>query len=201
MHSILIAGVDLGTTKTLAVIAEVHEDPFLRRDLKILGVGQAPSVGMRQVVTHIEDATKSVKAAMEEAELMAGVEVNSVYAGIAGGHIKGFNSHGIVAGKDREIRQLDLEPQNGLPTTRQHGGIDGMAIYLVQCTHNSALPRCHIDIRLRARPGAQSEGERKDRRSPDHCSSSSPPPATNFTSSEIRLTAPCVSSMLSPGAK
>ena len=62
MHSILIAGVDLGTTKTCAVIAEVHEDPFMRRDLKILGVGQAKSTGMRQVVTHIEETTESVKA-------------------------------------------------------------------------------------------------------------------------------------------
>ena len=66
MHSILIAGVDLGTTTTRAVIAEVHEDPFMRRELKILGVGQAKSTGMRQVVTHIEETTEAVKAALEE---------------------------------------------------------------------------------------------------------------------------------------
>ena len=109
MHSILIAGVDLGTTKTLAVIAEVHEDPFLRRDLKILGVGQAPSVAMRQVVTHIEDATKSVKAAMEEAELMAGAKVDRVYVGISGEHVRATTSPGVVAVIDDEISSLDLE--------------------------------------------------------------------------------------------
>ena len=109
MHSILIAGVDLGTTKTCAVIAGVHEDPFLRRDLKILGVGQAPSVGMRQVVTHIEDTTKSVKAAMEEAELMAGAKVDRVYVGISGEHVRAATSPGVVAVMDEEISSLDLE--------------------------------------------------------------------------------------------
>ena len=109
MHSLLIAGVDLGTTKTCAVIAEVHEDPFLRRDLKILGVGQAPSVGMRQVVTQIEDATKSVKAAMEEAELMAGAKVDRVYVGISGEHVRAATSPGVVAVMDEEISSLDLE--------------------------------------------------------------------------------------------
>ncbi len=108
MHSILIAGVDLGTTKTCAVIAEVHEDPFLRRDLKILGVGQARSTGMRQVVTHIEEATESVKAAMDEAELMAGVKVDRVYVGISGEHVRAATSPGVVAVVDEEISSFDL---------------------------------------------------------------------------------------------
>ena len=108
MRSILIAGVDLGTTKTCAVIAEVHEDPFLRRDLKILGVGQAPSPGMRQIVTHIEEATESVKSAMEEAELMAGAKVDRVYVGISGEHVRAKTSPGVVAVVDDEISAFDL---------------------------------------------------------------------------------------------
>ena len=109
MHSILIAGVDLGTTKTCAVIAEVHEDPFLRRELKILGVGQAKSTGMRQVVTHIEETTESVKAALEEAELMAGVNVDRVYVGISGEHIRAMTSPGVVAVSEDEVSRFDLQ--------------------------------------------------------------------------------------------
>ncbi len=108
MHSILIAGVDLGTTKTCAVIAEVHEDPFLRRDLKILGVGQARSMGMREIITHIEEATESVKAAMEEAELMAGAKVDRVYVGISGQHVRAATSPGVVAVMDDDISSFDL---------------------------------------------------------------------------------------------
>jgi len=108
MHSILVAGVDLGTTKTCAVIAEIHEDPFLRRDLKILGVGQARSMGMRHVVTHIEEATESVKTAMEEAELMAGAKVDRVYVGISGEHVQAATSLGVVAVMDDDISSFDL---------------------------------------------------------------------------------------------
>ena len=109
MSSILIAGVDLGMTKTCAVIAEVHEDPFLRRDLKILGVGQAHSTGMRQTVTHIEEATNSVRAAMQEAELMAGARVDRVYVGISGEHVRAATSPGVVAVMDEEISFFDLK--------------------------------------------------------------------------------------------
>jgi cell division protein FtsA len=109
MHSILIAGVDLGTTQTRAVIAEVHEDPFMRRELKILGVGQAKSTGMRQVVTHIEETTESVKAALEEAKLMAGVNVDRVYVGISGEHIKAMTSPGVVAVTEDEVSRFDLQ--------------------------------------------------------------------------------------------
>ena len=109
MHSILIAGVDLGTTKTCAVIAEVHEDRFLRRDLKILGVGQAHSTGMRQTVTHIEETTNSVRAAMHEAELMAGARVDRVYVGISGEHVRAATSPGVVAVTDDEISSFDLQ--------------------------------------------------------------------------------------------
>lgn len=109
MSSILVTGLDIGTTKTCAVIAEVSADPRERDDLKILGVGQARTSGMRQVVTHIEETTESVSAALKEAELMAGVVVDRAYVGIGGDHIHGCVSPGMVAVTDEEITLGDLE--------------------------------------------------------------------------------------------
>ncbi len=109
MRSILVTGLDIGTTKTCAVIAEVSADPRERNDLKILGVGQARTSGMRQVVTHIEETTESVSAALREAELMAGVAVDLAYVGIAGDHIHGCVSPGMVAVTDEEITLGDLQ--------------------------------------------------------------------------------------------
>ena len=109
MNQILIAGIDLGTTNTCAVIAEVPQGPILRRELNILGVGQAKTAGMQEVITHIDETTESIKAAMAEAELMAGAEVDGVYVGIRGDHIKTMVSPGIVAIQDDEISHSDLE--------------------------------------------------------------------------------------------
>ncbi|GMR13046.1 MAG: cell division protein FtsA [Gemmatimonadota bacterium] len=109
MSSSLVTGLDIGTTKTCAVIAEVSADPRQREDLKILGVGQARTSGMRQVVTHIEETTESVSAALKEAELMAGVVVDRAYVGIGGDHIHGCVSPGMVAVTDEEITLGDLE--------------------------------------------------------------------------------------------
>ena len=109
MRSILVTGLDIGTTKTCAVIAEVSADPRERGNLKILGVGQARTSGMRQVVTHIEETTESVGAALKEAELMAGVVVDRAYVGIGGDHIHGCVSPGMVAVTDEEITLGDLE--------------------------------------------------------------------------------------------
>lgn len=100
----IIVGLDIGTTKIACIIGEISED-----GLDIIGVGSHPSTGLRKgVVINIDATISSIKKAVEEAELMAGCEVNTVYAGIAGGHIKGFNSHGIVAIKDKEVRPSDL---------------------------------------------------------------------------------------------
>ena len=109
MNPILIAGVDLGTTRTCAVIAEIPQDPILRRDLNILGVGQAKTTGMQDVITHIDETTESIKTAIAEAELMASAEVDRVYVGIRGDHIKTMVSPGIVAVKDEEISYADIE--------------------------------------------------------------------------------------------
>ena len=101
----LIVGLDIGTTKICAVVGEVTGD-----NINIIGIGTHPSVGLRKgVVVNIESTVESIKKAVEEAELMAGCEISSVYAGIAGGHITGFNSHGIIAVKGTEITQGDVD--------------------------------------------------------------------------------------------
>jgi cell division protein FtsA len=101
----IIIGLDIGTTKICAIVGEVTPD-----GVDIIGMGTAPSRGLRKgCVINIESTVASIKKAVEEAELMAGCEIHSVYAGIAGGHIRGFNSHGIVAVKDREVNEADIE--------------------------------------------------------------------------------------------
>lgn len=102
----LIVGLDIGTTKICCVIAERDDEG----KLKIIGIGTNHSRGLRKgVVVDIDSTIESIKASVEEAELMAGVEVDSAYVGIAGGHIKGFNSHGIIAVKGKEVSDADKE--------------------------------------------------------------------------------------------
>lgn len=105
MSGEIVVGLDIGTTKICAVVAEVRPD-----GIEVIGMGSHPSEGLRKgVVINIEHTVNSIKEAVEEAETMAGCEISSVYAGIAGGHIKGFNSHGVIALKDREVTQKDIE--------------------------------------------------------------------------------------------
>src|SRR5512138_3450666 len=101
----LIVGLDIGTTKICAIVGNATED-----GLDIIGIGTSPSRGLRKgVVINIESTVASIKKAVEEAELMAGCEIKSVYAGIAGGHIKGFNSNGVIAIKNREVAADDVK--------------------------------------------------------------------------------------------
>jgi len=101
----LIVGLDIGTTKICAVVGEVSG-----HDINIIGIGTHPSIGLRKgVVVNIESTVESIQKAVEEAELMAGCEISSVYAGIAGGHITGFNSRGIIAIKGPEITKQDVD--------------------------------------------------------------------------------------------
>lgn len=101
----LIVGLDIGTTKICAIVGEVTASG----NIDIVGIGSHPSKGLRKgVVINIESTVNSIKHAVREAELMAGCQISHVYAGIAGGHIKGFNSHGIVAVKEREVSQADV---------------------------------------------------------------------------------------------
>jgi cell division protein FtsA len=101
----IIVGLDIGTSKVCSVVGEMTE-----RGVEIIGVGIHPSQGLRKgVVINIESTVNSIKKAVEEAELMAGCEIHTVFTGIAGGHIKGFNSHGIVALKGKEVTDRDVE--------------------------------------------------------------------------------------------
>lgn len=101
----LVVGLDIGTTKICAIVGEVGND-----GIDVVGIGTHPSKGLRKgVVVNIESTVTSIRKAVEEAELMAGCEITSAYAGIAGGHIKGLNSHGIVAIKDREVNAQDVD--------------------------------------------------------------------------------------------
>jgi cell division protein FtsA len=104
-HGNIIVGLDIGTTKICAVVGEVAGDK-----INVVGIGTHPSIGLRKgVVVNIESTVESIQKAIEEAELMAGCEISSVYAGIAGGHITGFNSRGIVAIKGPEVTQQDVD--------------------------------------------------------------------------------------------
>jgi cell division protein FtsA len=101
----VVVGLDIGTTKICTVVGEMVDD-----QVNIIGLGTYPSKGLRKgVVINIESTVQSIKKAVEEAELMAGCEITSVYAGIAGGHIKGINSHGVIAVKNREITASDVK--------------------------------------------------------------------------------------------
>ncbi|MBT0663794.1 cell division protein FtsA [Geobacter pelophilus] len=101
----LLVGLDIGTTKICAIVGNATED-----GIEIVGIGTSPSRGLRKgVVINIESTVAAIRKAVEEAELMAGCEIKSVYAGIAGGHIRGFNSQGIIAIKNREVSSEDVK--------------------------------------------------------------------------------------------
>lgn len=101
-----ICGLDVGTTKICAIIGEINQDGMV----DIIGVGTAPSRGLRKgVVVNIDHTVAGIRKAIEDAELMAGCQIESVFSGISGGHIKGINSHGVIAIKSREVTGVDVE--------------------------------------------------------------------------------------------
>jgi cell division protein FtsA len=102
----LIVGLDIGTSKVVALVGEVSPDG----SIEVIGMGRHSSKGLKRgVVVNIEATVHSIQRAVEEAELMAGCEIRSVYAGIAGSHIRSLNSHGIVAIRDFEVSQADVD--------------------------------------------------------------------------------------------
>ena len=102
----LIVGLDIGTSKIVAMVAEILPDGRM----EIIGIGQHPSRGLKKgVVVNIESTVNAIQRALEEAELMADCKIREVYTGIAGSHIKSFNSHGMVAIKDKEVSQMDVD--------------------------------------------------------------------------------------------
>ncbi len=102
----LIVALDVGTSKVVAIVGEVNAE----NEIEIIGIGSHPSRGMKKgVVVNIESTVQSIQRAVEEAELMAGCQIHSVHAGIAGSHIKSLNSHGIVAIRDKEVTNGDVD--------------------------------------------------------------------------------------------
>ncbi|MGD8558564.1 MAG: cell division protein FtsA [Gammaproteobacteria bacterium] len=102
----LMVGLDIGTSKIGAIVADVSDDGVI----EVIGIGSHPSKGLKKgVVVNIESTTQSIQRAVEEAELMAGCQIDSVFAGIAGSHIQSLNSHGIVAIRDKEVSQADVD--------------------------------------------------------------------------------------------
>ena len=102
----MIVGLDIGTSKVVAIVGQIKPDGAV----DIVGIGSQPSRGMKKgVVVDIEATVRSIQRAVEEAELMAGCQIHSVYAGLAGSHVRSLNSHGIVAIRDREVTQADID--------------------------------------------------------------------------------------------
>jgi len=102
----IIVGLDIGTSKVAAIVATVNEQNVI----EVLGIGSHVSRGLKKgVVVNIESTVQSIRRAVEEAELMSGCQIESVFAGIAGSHIRSLNSHGIVAIRDREVQQADVD--------------------------------------------------------------------------------------------
>ena len=109
----VIAALDIGSAKTTVVIAEAIGDLRRQTSIKVLGVGQARTTGLRKgIVSDIEETTRSIRKAMEDAERMAGVRIESIYAGIAGEHVRAMTSTGIVAGYGDEITRSDVNRAN-----------------------------------------------------------------------------------------
>ena len=102
----LMVGIDIGTSKVVAIVGEITPEG----KLNIVGLGSHPSQGLKRgVVVNIDSTVQSIQRAVEEAELMAGCQIYSAYTGIAGSHIRSINSHGIVAIRDREVTQSDVD--------------------------------------------------------------------------------------------
>lgn len=101
----LIVGLDVGTTKVCVVVGEITDD-----GVDIIGIGQHPSKGLRKgVIVNIDATIEAIRRAVEEAELMAGCDILSVYASVSGSHVKGINSNGIVSVKSKTITEKDME--------------------------------------------------------------------------------------------
>src|SRR5215204_3155707 len=102
----LIVGLDIGTSKVTALVGEYSPG----NPIEVIGIGSHESRGLKRgVVVDIESTVQSIQRASEEAELMAGCEIRSVFAGIAGSHVRSLNSHGVVAIRDREVTEADVQ--------------------------------------------------------------------------------------------
>lgn len=149
MSNNLIVGLDIGTTKIAAVVGEQTHD-----GINIIGIGNAETKGLREgVVVNIESTVQSIKKALEEAELMAGCQIRSIYAGIAGKHVQGINSHGVIAITGREVtlkdmdRAIDAARAVAIPLDREVIHVIPQA-YLVDDQHGISDPLGMSGVRL-----------------------------------------------------
>ena len=116
----LIVGLDIGTSKVVTVVGELAA----QNTVEIIGIGSHPSRGLKRgVVVNIESTVQSIQRSVEEAELMAGCEIHTVYAGIAGSHVRSLNSHGIVAIRDKEVTSSDVDRVSCAPRRRRQEAI------------------------------------------------------------------------------
>jgi cell division protein FtsA len=148
----LIAGLDLGTTKVCAIVGEQVDD-----GIDIIGIGCVPSRGLKKgVVVNIESTVQAIKAAIDQAESMAGCEINTVYAGIAGSHVRGLNKHGVAAIAAREVTDADvqrvLEQSKAIPLPSDRQVIHVLPQeYIVDDQDGIAKPVGMNGVRLEAR--------------------------------------------------
>jgi cell division protein FtsA len=148
----LIAGLDLGTTKVCAIVGEQVDD-----GIDIIGIGSVPSRGLKKgVVVNIESTVQAIKAAIDQAESMAGCEINTVYAGIAGSHVRGLNKHGVAAIAAREVTDADvqrvLEQSKAIPLPSDRQVIHVLPQeYIVDDQDGIAKPVGMNGVRLEAR--------------------------------------------------
>jgi cell division protein FtsA len=148
----LIAGLDLGTTKVCAIVGEQVDD-----GIDIIGIGSVPSRGLKKgVVVNIESTVQAIRAAIDQAEIMAGCEINTVYAGIAGSHVRGLNKHGVAAIAAREVTDGDvqrvLEQSKAIPLPSDRQVIHVLPQeYIVDDQDGIAKPVGMNGVRLEAR--------------------------------------------------
>src|SRR5699024_25569 len=106
MQERMVVDLDIGTSKVVAIVGQSKADG----SMEVIGIGMQPSNGIKRgEVVDIEATVRSIQRAVQEAELMAGCQIHSVYVGIAGGHVRSLNSHGIVGIRDREVLKNDVE--------------------------------------------------------------------------------------------
>ena len=156
----LIIGLDIGTSKVSALVGEMAPD----NSIEVIGIGSQPSRGLKKgVVVNIESTVQSIQRAIEEAELMAGCEIHSVFAGIAGSHVRSLNSHGVVAIRDREVSDVDVQHViDAAKAVAIPGGPEDPARAAAGIHHRrpGRHPRSHRHVRRAAR----SQGAHRHRR-------------------------------------
>ena len=156
----LLVALDIGTSKVVAIVAELKGEGHY----EVIGLGQSESKGLKKgVVVNIEATVQSIQRALEEAELMADCKITNVFTGIAGSHIRSFNSSGMVAIKEKEVTQTDVGARDRDGEGDQHPDRSAGAAHPDAGIHHRRSGRCARADRHERHP-AGSEGAYRDRR-------------------------------------